>query len=130
MRREIYNINVGRWGQMLLPTFEKVQAFWVLWHTCLLEGFKLCHKDFLFWGREQRALALSNSQTAVLAYNLNRLYDSVLQRIYIVNHTVNEPTNPAIQFTVFIPDAVNPETVKSFVQRFALLDKSYQIETL
>jgi hypothetical protein len=122
-----YNWNVGRFAQMLLPTFEKYNRYWVLWHYCLCTGFDLSHKELLTWMREQRAMALANSQSQLLEYHLNRLYDVVLKRIYIVNHTINNPTNPDPQFTVYIPSVVNSDTVKKFVERFVLLDKSFAI---
>jgi hypothetical protein len=80
--------------------------------------------------REQRAMALANSQSQLLEYHLNRLYDVVLKRIYIVNHTINNPINPDPQFTVYIPSGVNADTVKKFVERFVLLDKSFAITTI
>jgi hypothetical protein len=124
---ERYNWNVGRWVQMLLPTFEKYNRFWVLWHYCLCTGFDLAHAELLTWMREQRAMALGNSQTDLMEYHLNRLYDGVLKRIYIQNHTINNAANPSPQFTVFIPNTVNADTVKKFVERFVLLDKSFQV---
>lgn len=127
---ERYNWNVGRFAQMLLPTFEKTQRFWVLWHRCLAEGFDQCHAEMLAWMREQRAMALANSQTQLLEYHLNRLYDAVLKRVYIVNHTINNPSNPNPQFTVYVPSSVNTDTVKKFVERFVLLDKSFAIVTV
>lgn len=127
MSVERYNINVGRWVQMLLPTFEKYNLFWVLWHYCLCIGFKDLHTELLFWMREQTAMAKCNSQTSLLEYHLNRLYDGVLKRIYIVNNTINNVSNPSFQFTVYAPASISTDTISKFIDKFKLLDKSFNI---
>jgi hypothetical protein len=122
----IYNLNIGRQIQRLFASFEKNE--WnVLWLYCLCKPLIELHQEFLLFSIEQRDEAYANSQTLLLAYRLNRRFDTVLKRIYIVNHTLNNPVSLSIHFSVYVPTTVDAEAVRRFVEKYVIVDKSFVI---
>lgn len=129
-----YNFSVGRWIQWLLPTYFKKRSeaglsFHVLWLHAIAYPLQELHDSWKLWSIEQRAMAKANSQTGVLVYHLNRLYDPVLKRISIVNNTLNNPSVPTYHFTVQVPNTelINVEKVQNFVDRFLLVDRTFEV---
>jgi hypothetical protein len=135
----IYNLNIGRQIQRLLSVFDKYklnlqtnsyekQEFNVLWLYCLCVPLQTLHDSFLSFSVEQREEAYANSQTMLLTYRLNRRFDTVLQRIYLVNHTLNAPaSNLALHFTVYVPAGVDVDSVRRFVSKYTIVDKNFAV---
>lgn len=123
-----YNFSVGRWIQWLLPTYLR-KDFYVFWLHTIAYPLQESHDSWKIWSIEQRAMAKANSQTGVLVYHLNRLYDPVLKRIAIVNNTLNNASVPTYHFTVQIPNTtlISVDTVKRFVDRFVLVDRTFNV---
>jgi hypothetical protein len=134
----IYNLNIGRQIQRLLSTFDKYkfnpisksmekQEWNILWLYSLCYPLQELHNSFLEFALEQRDEAYANSQTLLLTYRLNRRFDTVLQRIYIVNHTLNSTGVVSIHFTVYVPNLVDLEAVRRFVSKYNIVDKNFEI---
>lgn len=134
----IYNLNIGRQIQRLLSTFDKYkfnaitksmekQEWNILWLYCLCYPIQELHNNFLEFALEQRDEAYANSQTLLLTHRLNRRFDTVLQRIYIVNHTLNSTGVVSIHFTVYVPNLVDLEAVRRFVSKYNIVDKNFEI---
>lgn len=128
-RFEQYNWNVGRWAQEQMPTFEKYQAWAVFWIWSLLWPLQQAHFAWQRWAFEQRILCRLSSQTALLKWYLNRVYDPVLQRFQIINLSLNNPA-ASPQFRVTCPPDASTDVrqaVERLVQRYALIDRDFEI---
>ncbi len=134
----IYNLNIGRQIQRLLSVFDKYkvnqqtqsiepQEFNVLWLYVLCKPLQELHDAWLAFSLEQREEAYANSQTLLLTYRLNRRFDTVLQRIRVVNHTLNANTALAVHFTVFVPPTTDAEAVRRFVSKYNIVDKNFEV---
>jgi hypothetical protein len=72
--------------------YMKYETSYITYH---LSYIVLCyplielHKTFLEFTLAQREEAYTNSQTLLFTYRLNRRFDTVQQRIYLENHTLN-----------------------------------------
>lgn len=137
----IYNLNIGRQIQRLLSTFDKYfmnpvtqslekQEFNVLWLYALCYPLIELHKTFLEFTLEQREEAYANSQTLLLAYRLNRRFDTVKQRIWLENHTLNATSPAPYHFTVHVPQGIDTEAVRRFVAKYTIVDKNFIIHSV
>ena len=120
-----YNLNIGRQIQRLLSSFDKYDRLTVYWLFSLLAPIKDLHYRFSTWSVAQRAEAQNNSQTILLTYNLNERFDRVQRRIYITNNSLNAVAPPQYHFTVSIPQGVDPDQVNRYVNKYILVDRTF-----
>jgi hypothetical protein len=120
----IYNLNIGRQIQRLLAGFEK-NEFNVLWLYSLCKPLRNLQEEFTKFSIQQRLAAYTSSQTLLLEHRLNVYFDTVLQRIYIENHTLNNAVPLSTHFTVHIPNTIDAEAVRRYTAIYTLADKRF-----
>jgi hypothetical protein len=113
------------------PTTQSVekQEFNILWLYVLCYPLIELHKTFLEFTLAQREEAYANSQTLLLTHRLNRRFDTVQQRIYLENHTLNVLSSVPTHFTVYVPQGIDTEAVRRFVSKYTIVDKNFDIQT-
>lgn len=126
----VYNINFGLQLQRLLPSYLKTNRFHVFWLKSLLQPLAENHYEFRSWSVLQRYEALNSSQTLLLSHNLNEIYDKVQRRIYIVNNYLNASVTPDYHFTVHVPVDFDIESIRKYVNKYVLADRTFDIQTI
>lgn len=129
VNKTFYNVNIRRYVQRLSTAFDK-STFTVRWLAALCYPLHEHWQVFRSFTIAQRDEGYANSQTGLLEARLNKAFDPILKRIYIVNHTLNYLLPLEYHFTVHIPTVLtygNSDSVRRFVSNYVLVDKNFDI---